>query len=220
MMKKLFTLLFLLSFPTIVDANIMVERSRQYTPTVERLLLKYWESIPMKEIIWGQIEQESMWKPYAKLETSRELGRGFGQITIAYDAQGRERFNIFREAIKLKELKHWDWKNDPYNIEYQLTYLILTNRSNFSLVRKHMKNDYGGLMSMLVCYNAGYGRWIQRRTVAKAMGYPADIWKGGLDKSYTSGESKVIYGRPLWKMVNEYPENVMAKSKKYKPFLY
>ena len=74
---------------------------------------EHWPNAPLPHFMCGQIEQESGWRKNAKLSTKRELGRGLAQITIAYDKTGRERFNTYKDAIKMKELKNWDYKNDP-----------------------------------------------------------------------------------------------------------
>lgn len=175
----------------------------------------YWNEAPLKQIPFAQVEQESSWKVFANLSTYREVGKGLSQITSTRDKYGRERFNNFKEAVKLSPLKSWDWQADPYNPKYQLTYLILTDKTNFIRMRKWMVNDAESWKAGLVCYNAGLGKVMQRRANAKLKGLPVDRWAGGLEDAYTKAEEKLLYGRPLKDAVNEYPKKIFKRSKKY-----
>ena len=190
--------------------------SAQYLPILKDVIDKNWSEMPLREIPAAQIEQESSWKENAKLSTSRELGRGLTQITIAYDKNGKERFNNFREAVKLKELKSWNWEQDPYNVRFQMTYLVLTDRSNYKTICPYMFNQEESFKASLVAYNAGLGRWQKRRAVAKLKGLRSDLWTNGLDSSYSDNEKVLLYGRPLYSAVNEYPTKIFNYSKKYK----
>lgn len=210
----------MLIIPVTLNADQVVIRAEKYVPILQEIINSYWFDIPYKEIPMAQIEQESSWKEKATLNTSREKGMGLTQITIAYSKDGTERFNNFKNAVKMKQLKDWDWKNDPYNVRYQLSYMILKDKSNYNLVSKYMKNDKESFRSLLVCYNAGYGRWLQRRTIAKTNGLSNNIWNGGLDSSCSSVEkSTILYGRDLCSTVNEYPIKIELKSKNYLPIL-
>lgn len=199
-----------------VFAITALDRSKPYLPVLSDVIKTYWPAAPGKPIMAGKIEQESSWKEKATLKTSREHGRGLGQLTIAYNKDGSERFNTYRNAVKMKALKDWDWQADPYNVRYQLTYSVLTDRSNFVMVRPYSVNDYQAWKCALVCYNAGSGRWLSRRHNAKARGLSADRWDDGLDQAYSAGESKLLYGRPLYVAVNEYPEVIFSRSQKYR----
>lgn len=196
-------------------ATIALDRSKSFLPVLSQVIDQYWPTAPGRPIMAGKIEQESSWKERATLKTSRELGRGLGQLTIAYRADGSERFNTYRNAVKMKALKDWDWQADPYNVRYQLTYSVLTDRSNFVMVRPYSVNDYQAWKCALVCYNAGSGRWLSRRHNAKTMGLPADRWDNGLDQAHGPGEASLLYGRPLWQAVNEYPTVIFKRSLKY-----
>lgn len=193
-----------------------LDQARPYLPQLSRAIDANWPGMPLREIAAGQVEQESNWKETATLKTSRELGRGLVQMTIAYDKSGKERFNIFRDASRMRALKAWDWQRDPYNTRYQLTFLVLQDRSNFVQVRPFFANDTEAHKGSLVCYNAGSGRWLQRRANAKRMGLPFDRWDGGLDRAYSKGETALLYGRPLWQAVNEYPRVIFKRSDKYR----
>ena len=218
MKTVLIILLILISLVSTANSNIMIERAKPYKPVMEDILLKYWADMPDKSIIYGEVEQESGWKSKAHLHTSREDGYSLAQITIAYDSNGKVRFNNFLNAVQLEPLKKWDWKTDPYNERFQLTYLVLQLKSNFATNRRIMKNDQEAINSTLVSYNAGYGRVLKRRSNAVIMGNDKTAWVNGLDKSYGKGEMTLLYGRPLWQAVNEYPIVIRKKSIKYKDF--
>lgn len=194
-------------------------QAKPYLPILSQALNAQWPGAPLKYIPAGQVEQESGWKAKATLHTSRELGRGLTQMTIAYDSKGRERFNIYREAARSKALKAWNWQHDPYNVRYQLTFLALQDRANFKMVRPYTCDDTQAWKCALVCYNAGEGRWLQRRANARRAGIPADRWDAGLDRAYSPRESALLYGRPLYEAVNEYPRVIAKRAEKYKGYV-
>lgn len=210
----LVTILFL-AVPSVRAAEIPA-RAVSLLPVLSKSMDATWPAAPLRHIPAGQVEQESAWKEKATLSTSRELGRGLVQMTIAYGKDGRERFNIYRDAVRYRQLQGWDWQRDPYNVRYQLTFLTLQDKANFQQVRPYFVDDAEAWKGALVCYNAGTGRWLQRRANARRLGIPSDRWNGGLDRAYTKGESAILYGRPLWQAVNEYPRVVFKRAEKYK----
>lgn len=208
---------FVVSVLFISTANAgALENAQPYLPQLSGVIETHWPAMPMRYVAAGQVEQESGWREHATLKTSRELGRGLVQMTIAYNASGKERFNIYRDAARMKALRGWDWQHDPYNVRNQLTFLILQDRSNFGQVRPFFMNDTEAHKGALVCYNAGSGRWLQRRSHAKLMGIPPDRWDDGLDRAYGKSETAILYGRPLWQAVNEYPRVIFKRAAKYR----
>jgi len=193
-----------------------LDNARPYLPLLSQSLDKAWPAAPLRHIPAGQIEQESGWKEKATLRTSRELGRGLVQMTIAYRSDGRERFNIYRDAVRYRALQSWDWQRDPYNVRYQMTFLALQDRANFERVRPYSADDGEGWKCALVCYNAGPGRWLQRLKNARLKGLPSNRWDGGLALAYGKGETVLLYGRPLYAAVNEYPAVIFKRAGKYR----
>jgi hypothetical protein len=205
-----------LAIPKLSIGAQISDRARPYLPVLTSAINEQWPAMPQREMAAGQTEQESSWKQTATLKTSRELGRGLVQLTIAYNKDGKERFNAYQDAVRLKALSKWDWRNDPYNARYQLTYLVLTDKANFATVRRYMVNDVETWKASLVCYNAGQGRWLARKAMAKQMGLPVDRWTGGLEQAHGTRENSILYGRPLWQAVNEYPRVIFGRSEKYR----
>lgn len=192
-----------------------MNRARKYLPELADVIERHWNSAPLRHVMAGKIEQESSWREKATLRTSRELGRGLAQMTITWKKDGTERFNVYRDAVKIAALKQWDWENDPYNVRYQLTYSVMTDRGNFSRVRPYAADEEQAWKMALVCYNAGVGRWLKRRSNAKTAGLPVDRWDNGLELAYGNKEMTMLYNRPLWQAVNEYPSVVFRKAGKY-----
>lgn len=206
----------MLSVPTAHGAPVP-DRARLLLPVLSTIVAEHWPVAPLPEVMAGQVEQESAWKERATLKTSRELGRGLVQLTIAYRPDGSERFNSYRDAVRYRALAGWDWQRDPYNTHYQLTYLVLTDRGNYrQMERLHFADPAETFRAALICYNAGPGRVLARRAEALRRGLPVDRWTGGLEQSWGRGETRMLYGRPLWQAVNEYPRVVFTRAGKYR----
>lgn len=209
----------ILTVNQICSANSMIERARPYLATLREAFHQQWPAAPLRYHAGGQVEQESSWNPRATLSTSREKGRGLTQMTVAYDSQGRERFNIYRTAVRYRALRDWDWQRDPYNVERQLTFLVLQDRANFDMLRPLFCSDDECWLASLVAYNAGPGRVMTRRGYAIRNNLPADRWTGGLDLAHAPKENVILYGRPLWQAVNEYPRVIARRAEKYRGLL-
>jgi len=193
----------------------LTERALTNLPVLEREIGEHWPKMPMRGIAAAQIEQESAWNTKAQLKTSREWGRGLGQLTIT------PQFNAYLEVVKRAELKDWNWQKDPFNVRYQITYLVLQDRANFSAVNAMFDDDVCRWAGALVAYNAGMGTVLKRRSQALASkSVDAKHWFGGLDSVRVPIESKLLYGRNLGEMRNDYPRLIIkVRSGKYEGLL-
>ena len=139
---------------------------KQAPPILEELpkvLQKKWpDSVVDAPYFAAQIEQESCislthskcFNPRAELKTSREYGFGLWQITIAYDKQGRERFNNFEGFKKLDpELRSWAFE-DRFNIDKQLTVLVLSNKAEYVVIQG-TNSEFEHKAMMWAAYNGG-----------------------------------------------------------------
>lgn len=180
----------------------------KHLPTLAGAYASQWPDAPLKHVAAGQVEQESGWNERATLKTSRELGRGLVQMTIT------KSFNIYKDAVRYKALRDWDWQKDPFSPPKQLLFLVLQDKANY--VSTKAVDAVETWKMALVKYNAGDGRIIARRRYAIAKGLPVDRWTGGLEDAHGALENSVLYDRPLWKAVNEYPRVIFKRSEKYR----
>lgn len=181
-----------------------------------------------KQSIAGQVEQETCpspthskcWNPRAELKTSRELGTGLGQVTIAYNADGSERFNVFKELTARQELRDWKWE-DRYNPYYQIKGILVLNRTNYVKLNYPFENEYEKMAAMFAAYNGGFGDVMKSRYVCyKHPTCPSRKWFGGIETMNVKSTAKVIYGRSARDINNEYPYNILkVRMQKYEPLI-
>lgn len=194
--------------------NIM-DRAGKHLPTLSELANRHWSDAPMREVMAGQVEQESRWNPRAELKTDREYGFGLAQITVT------SRFDNFHAARqRLPPLRDWQW-NDRWNVRHQLTYLVMTDRANFQALRGLFEDDENRWAGALVAYNAGMGTVLQRRALAhRTLPNAASKWFSGLDSVRLPGENRMLYGRDLGERRNEYPRLIIkVRAPKYRGML-
>lgn len=188
-----------------------------------------WPDVQKPSTLAGQIEQETCpslthskcFTSRAELKTSREWGVSFGQFTIAYDKQGRERFNAFEDVKKLdRELEAWQF-SDRYNEKYGMMAFVVRMKSEFNWVKG--AQDFTSHQAFALSgYNGGRGGVLQdRRLCAATKGCNPDVWYDNVEK--TSYKSRVVpkgYGQSMYHTNRGYVDNVQNKrSKKYVPFM-
>ncbi len=201
-----------------LEASISPQ-AMELLPLLAKTIKAQWVNCPQPWILAGKIEQESSWKTRAELKTKREYGFGLGQITIAYNTDGSERFNNFIQALKVTMMENqitWEKRFDP---KFQLTYAVLSSRSNYCAVSKFFDDDESKTAGMLVAYNAGLGRIVQRKAEAVRRGVePPRFWfNGGLEDIHSRAEERALYGKPLYRRINEYPRLIMfVRAPKYR----
>ena len=113
----------------------------------------------------GLIEKESCitlkhsrcWNATSRLKSAREEGAGFGQITRAYYADGRLRFDALAELkAKHPELKDWNWGNVYIRPDLQLLGIVLKMRDNWVFFAG-VPNPEDRIQFALKAYNRGLG---------------------------------------------------------------
>lgn len=181
-----------------------------------------------QESIAGQIEQETCyslkhkkcWNPKTELKTSREWGVGLGQLTIAYNADGTERFNGFKEVRQYKELKDWAWE-DRYNPEMQIRGIIIKDRIAYNVIKWPVVNEYEKLALTYAAYNGGVGGLLSDRKLTQMNGGNTTKWFGGIE--LYSKKSKVPhpeYKVSFFDINRSYPKNILTvRMMKYRPWM-
>lgn len=200
----------------------------EHLPTLRLVQQQSWPDAPMPAFLAGQVEQESCislqhpkcWNPRAELKTNREYGFGFGQTTIAYNADGSVRFNKQAELrAQYASLRDWTFER-RYEPRYQLTALVEMDHGIYRRV-PDAATTRDRLAMTLAAYNGGEGGLRQDRLLCRntAACDPAR-WFGNVER--TSLKSRVPfhgYGKSPFAINREYPVNVLdLRCPKYEPF--
>lgn len=193
----------------------------QYLPTLAAEIDDVWPSLPLRSVIAAQIEQESRWKPRAELKTSREYGFGLGQFTVAYRADGSERFNAWREVRALDPaLAGWQWEN-RHDARLQLRAVVIKNRACFRKLRPLLDDDYNALAMCDAAYNGGLGGLYAERRLCAGLrqaqperteggGCDPDRWFGHVEMHSNKSRTKWHgYGKSAFEINREHVANVM-----------
>ena len=111
----------------------------KYLPTLKAEQQKYWPNHPSPWHLAGLVEQESClslthskcWNPESKLETKREIGLGFGQLTKAFRADGSLRFDTVADLrSKYAPLADLNWQTLAKRPDLQLRALVLLSKES------------------------------------------------------------------------------------------
>jgi hypothetical protein len=223
---KLIILLAIFSFNAL--AQDLPLRAAEHLPTLLCSQQKIWPDAPIPSFLASQVEQESCislthskcWNPNVQLKTSREWGRGLGQVTTAYNSDGTVRFDKQEELrLKFPSLRGWttDRWADPV---YQLTAIVEMDHSIYRR-QKGAASEIDQLSFTLSAYNGGEGGLLQdRRLCANTDSCDPSKWAGNVE--FTSLKSKMPkpgYRQSFFHINREYVSNVIyVRREKYIDF--
>lgn len=214
---------------TSVMAQAVPDNAKKYLPTLKLQVESIWPAMEKPQFFAGQIEQETCislkskgcWNPNTELKTSREYGFGLGQITIAYDAKGKERFNNFKILTgKYKQLTAWKYA-DRFNPSYQVDALLLLDKESYNGASKLTTSEPDRYSFMFSAYNGGLGGLIQdRKLCMQFKGCDPSKWYGNVANHSFKSKTKIKgYGQSAFDINRGYVSNIeQVRSLKYEPF--
>lgn len=204
-------LLFLAIAPRALAASLP-PGAVQNLPILKAEIRAAWPALPLPSVLGAQVEQESRWQEQAALRTSREYGFGLGQLTVAYRADGSERFNAWREVQALDPgLEGWQWEN-RYDVRLQLRAVVVKNRACYQRLRPLLDDDYNALAMCDAAYNGGLGGvYAERRLCASVAACDPDRWFGNVELHSNKSRAKWHgYGKSAFEINREHVKNVMV----------
>ena len=194
-------------------------RALQYIPILVEQQRSIWPDAPIPSFLAAQVEQESCislthskcWNPNVQLKTSREWGRGLGQVTTAYRADGSVRFDK-QEELRQQFASLRGWTTDRWaDPRYQLTAVVEMDKSIYGRVRD-AATPLDRLGFTLSAYSGGEGGVLQdRRLCANTPRCDSRRWAGHVE--LYSLKSKVPhpgYRQSFYTINREYVSNVIG----------
>lgn len=173
----------------------------------------------------AQVEQETCaslthskcFNSRAELKTDREYGFNLGQVTIAYNANGTERFNLWKELRKQypKELAGWTWEN-RFDPTYGVLAIIMVDKSAYVKV-SFAKTTQDRMEMTHAVYNGGMKDILVGRRLCLADGGDPTIWLNSATKkglSNYSTKSRTVrppYGMSFFDINRTYVTNIRYK---------
>lgn len=190
-------------------------------PMLNTEINTYWSHLQPRAFPAGVIDQESNWKPTARLKTSRELGCGLAQFTIAYNSDGSVRFDALTETKALDpSLQGWNWR-DCGEIKFQMRGMLLKLKVN----DRGCSTLMDGNINIKACassrYNGGSGNTAGRiRLCRMNASCNPRAWFDNLEMQCPQSKVKVHgYGESFCEINSKYPRRVFTRMNKFTPYL-
>lgn len=206
------------------------KQAPEHFPTLKEEISKYFSELNSKEYFGGLIEQESCihlkhsrcWNAKAKLQTSKELGLGLGQLTQAYREDGSIRFDSLSDMVKRhnSELKELSWSNIEYRPDLQIRAIILMTKDNYDRLYEIEDIDQRLKMSD-AAYNGGLkGLFKDQRECSLTKDCNFKIWDNHVERTCTKSKKILYDNRNACDINRTHVRNVFdIRMSKYKPFL-
>lgn len=226
-MRYLLLACLLWSFPA--RPETLPPNAEKNLPILGAYLKLKWPDVSYPHFLPAQIEKETCitlrhskcWTPHAELRTKREYGWGFGQFTIAYNADGSERFNAFKEVKRLdRDLAEWDFDTNRFDVRLNMLAFVVRNKHDYYSITG-ARDELNRHAFRLSAYNGGRGGLLKDRRLCKATkGCDQSVWFGHVEN--TSYKNKVAakgYGKSWFDINREYVRTIVyQRSPKYEKF--
>ena len=205
--------------PTPAPAAEVPPGALEHLPTLRAAQLQAWPDAPMPSFLGAQVEQESCIS--VEIRTSREWGRGLGQVTTAYNADGSIRFDKQAELrAQYASLRGWttDRWSDP---RFQLMAIVEMDHGIFGRVTG-AASDRDRLAFTLSGYNGGESGVRQDRLLCgNTQNCSPSAWFGNVERTSLKSRAPFKgYGESPYAINRGYVRNVLdVRRAKYEPFL-
>ena len=203
-----------------------------YLPILKKEVETFFTAIPHKEMMPGLIDHETCpgykyyacWKPGAELKNDREQGVGLGQLTRAWDKQGKLRFDNL-EGMRKKhpnDLKDLSWSTIKQRPDLQMRTMVLMVEEEYRSF--HMvPNKTEALKMAAAAYNGGRRDILKARTICGiTKGCDPNVLFDNVDKHCVKSRTpdKRYGNRSMCDINTAYPRDIfLVRMNKYKPHM-
>ena len=191
--------------------------------------IDYWPDHPRPELLPALIELESCitlkhsrcWNPSSRLKTTREEGAGLGQITRAWNPNGKLRFDALQEMKdRHPALREWSWANVYNRPDLQLRAVVLKVRGDYQTLGS-VKDAHQRLAFADAAYNGGMGGvQNERRACQIKTGCDPQQWWGNVEATCLKSRQPLYGVRSACDINREHVKSVLQiRSPKYKGWI-
>lgn len=184
------------------QADRIPKRAWDHKETIAQELDRFFPELAERNYVPALIEHESCislthsrcWSSTSRLKTSREEGAGLGQITRAYTADGRLRFDALSELRTRHKahLQEASWQTIYQRADLQIRMIVLKLKDDWARMAG-VQSAYERMAFMDAAYNGGVGGLLkERRQCSLTKGCDADRWFGHVER-YCLKSKKVLY---------------------------
>lgn len=166
------------------------EQAKPYLPVLAAEIDAHWPQAPSRPYFGALVHHESAcavsarkcWNPKTKLDTPREFGLGFGQLTKAFRPDGSVRFDKLSELRETHPaLAALDWRTFADRPDLQLRAMVIMVRVESNRFRS-VPDAMERLHFADAAYNGGGGGTAkERRACAMRSGCDPDRWRGHVE---------------------------------------
>ncbi|XHS78487.1 hypothetical protein ACFJGW_00520 [Burkholderiaceae bacterium UC74_6] len=195
-----------------------------------------WPDAPMPSYLGGLVEHESCstlksamcWSPAARLKSDREEGAGMPQLTRAWSADGRQRFDKLSELRaryaglreKSADLSELSWANVYQRPDLQLRAVVLMTRDlyrSLAMVRDPLERQ----RMADAAYNGGLdGLQKERMACGLAKGCDPQRWTGHVELKCLKSRQALYAGRSACDINRHHVSDVIeVRAPKYRAAL-
>jgi hypothetical protein len=188
------------------------------------VLPSFWSTMPAKEILMGQSEQETCMSlksprclnPHTENKAggpNQEYGFGVFQLT---NTRQYNNFEMMKRQVPA--LRNWQW-SDRFNLQNQVIAGVVMDRGFYQSCSRLMKPGRDSVACMLSSYNGGFGGFqADRRLCGNTKGCDPTVWFGNVEQVSTkSKKPRGTYSVSAYQINREYVKNIWyTRSSKYK----